>query len=575
MMLFRLFPFVGKYKKYAVLTPVCIFAEVVLEILIPFLMARMIDEGVMQKNVAVSIETGAVMIVAALFSLLFGALGGRYAAVSAAGMAKGVRSALFRKIQEFSFANADKFSSASLITRLTTDITFTQMAFMMVIRILVRGPLMLTFATAMTVYINPELSLVFFAAIPVLSVALAFLAMKAHPYFEKMFAKYDAMNAAVQETLIAVRVVKAFVREKQETDKFDFSARDVLAMQRRAEKIISYNMPVMMLSMNACMIAVLYLGGRQVVANMMTAGELVGFINYIHAILISLMVISMAFIGVVISKASVERICEVLNEQSDIADGRFPDLDVKDGSIVFEDVSFSYSKTAETPVLSHVSFDIKSGENIGIVGATGSSKSTLIMLIARLYDATQGRVMVGGNDVRDYALQKLRNSVAVVLQKNDLFSGTIAENLRWGNENASEEELFEAARMADAFDFVNSFPEAFKTVLGRGGTTVSGGQKQRLCIARALLKNPKIIIFDESTSAVDTATDRRIRQALAKKLSDVTRLTIAQRISSVKDCDRILVLHEGKINAFGTHDELMASNEVYRDTYLSQNKEAV
>ena len=574
-MLFRLFPFVGKYKKYAVLTPVCIFAEVVLEILIPFLMARMIDEGVMQKNVAVSIETGAVMIVAALFSLLFGALGGRYAAVSAAGMAKGVRSALFRKIQEFSFANADKFSSASLITRLTTDITFTQMAFMMVIRILVRGPLMLTFATAMTVYINPELSLVFFAAIPVLSVALAFLAMKAHPYFEKMFAKYDAMNAAVQETLIAVRVVKAFVREKQETDKFDFSARDVLAMQRRAEKIISYNMPVMMLSMNACMIAVLYLGGRQVVANMMTAGELVGFINYIHAILISLMVISMAFIGVVISKASVERICEVLNEQSDIADGRFPDLDVKDGSIVFEDVSFSYSKTAETPVLSHVSFDIKSGENIGIVGATGSSKSTLIMLIARLYDATQGRVMVGGNDVRDYALQKLRNSVAVVLQKNDLFSGTIAENLRWGNENASEEELFEAARMADAFDFVNSFPEAFKTVLGRGGTTVSGGQKQRLCIARALLKNPKIIIFDESTSAVDTATDRRIRQALAKKLSDVTRLTIAQRISSVKDCDRILVLHEGKINAFGTHDELMASNEVYRDTYLSQNKEAV
>ena len=574
-MLFRLFPFVGKYKKYAVLTPVCIFAEVVLEILIPFLMARMIDEGVMQKNVAVSIETGAVMIVAALFSLLFGALGGRYAAVSAAGMAKGVRSALFRKIQEFSFANADKFSSASLITRLTTDITFTQMAFMMVIRILVRGPLMLTFATAMTVYINPELSLVFFAAIPVLSVALAFLAMKAHPYFEKMFAKYDAMNAAVQETLIAVRVVKAFVREKQETDKFDFSARDVLAMQRRAEKIISYNMPVMMLSMNACMIAVLYLGGRQVVANMMTAGELVGFINYIHAILISLMVISMAFIGVVISKASVERICEVLNEQSDIADGRFPDLDVKDGSIVFEDVSFSYSKTAETPVLSHVSFDIKSGENIGIVGATGSSKSTLIMLIARLYDATQGRVMVGGNDVRDYALQKLRNSVAVVLQKNDLFSGTIAENLRWGNENASEEELFEAARMADAFDFVNSFPEAFETVLGRGGTTVSGGQKQRLCIARALLKNPKIIIFDESTSAVDTATDRRIRQALAKKLSDVTRLTIAQRISSVKDCDRILVLHEGKINAFGTHDELMASNEVYRDTYLSQNKEAV
>ena len=574
-MLFRLFPFVGKYKKYAVLTPVCIFADVVLEILIPFLMARMIDEGVMQKNVAVSIETGAVMIVAALFSLLFGALGGRYAAVSAAGMAKGVRSALFRKIQEFSFANADKFSSASLITRLTTDITFTQMAFMMVIRILVRGPLMLTFATAMTVYINPELSLVFFAAIPVLSVALAFLAMKAHPYFEKMFAKYDAMNAAVQETLIAVRVVKAFVREKQETDKFDFSARDVLAMQRRAEKIISYNMPVMMLSMNACMIAVLYLGGRQVVANMMTAGELVGFINYIHAILISLMVISMAFIGVVISKASVERICEVLNEQSDIADGRFPDLDVKDGSIVFEDVSFSYSKTAETPVLSHVSFDIKSGENIGIVGATGSSKSTLIMLIARLYDATQGRVMVGGNDVRDYALQKLRNSVAVVLQKNDLFSGTIAENLRWGNENASEEELFEAARMADAFDFVNSFPEAFETVLGRGGTTVSGGQKQRLCIARALLKNPKIIIFDESTSAVDTATDRRIRQALAKKLSDVTRLTIAQRISSVKDCDRILVLHEGKINAFGTHDELMASNEVYRDTYLSQNKEAV
>lgn len=574
-MLRRLFSYVGEYRKIALWTPVCILGEVVLEILIPYLMARMIDLGIMQKDAAFTFKTGGVMAAAALLSLLFGVLAGRFAAVSSAGFAKNVRSALFRKIQDFSFSNADKFASASLITRLTTDITFVQMSFMLIVRVFARGPLLLLFATGMAVYISPKLSLIFLFAIPALSAALAFMAFKAHPFFESMFKKYDAMNAAVQEALIAVRVVKAFVREKDEAKKFAFSSQDVLRMQRRAEKIVCYDMPVMMFSMNACMIAALYLGGRQVVFETMTAGELIGFINYIHAILISLMVISMAFIGVVISRASAERICEVLDETPELADGAFSDAQVENGAIEFDDVSFSYAKEAEKPVLSHVSFKIEAGQSIGIVGATGSSKSTLIMLIARLYDATRGRVLVGGRDVRDYSLKNLRNAVAVVLQKNDLFSGTIAQNLRWGDEHAADEELCEAAKMADAYDFVSSFPDGFNTMLGRGGTTVSGGQKQRLCIARALLKKPKIIILDESTSAVDTATDKRIRRALEKKLSGVTRLTIAQRISSVVDCDRILVMRDGKIDAFGSHDELMASNAVYRDTYISQNREAV
>lgn len=574
-MLRRLFSFVGEYRKIALWTPVCILGEVVLEIVIPYLMARMIDLGIMQKNAAFTFKTGGVMVVAALLSLTFGVLAGRFAAVSAAGFAKNIRSALFRKIQDFSFSNADKFASASLITRLTTDITFVQMSFMLIVRIFARGPLLLLFATGMAVYISPKLSLIFLFAIPALSAALAFMAVMAHPFFESMFKKYDAMNAAVQEALIAVRVVKAFVREKDEAKKFAFSSQDVLRMQRRAEKIVCYDMPVMMFSMNACMIAALYLGGRQVVFGTMTAGELIGFINYIHAILISLMVISMAFIGVVISRASAERICEVLDETPELADGAFSDAQVENGAIEFDDVSFSYAKEAENPVLSHVSFKIEAGQSIGIVGATGSSKSTLIMLIARLYDATRGRVLVGGRDVRDYSLKNLRNAVAVVLQKNDLFSGSIAQNLRWGDENAADEELYEAAKMADAYDFVSSFPDGFNTMLGRGGTTVSGGQKQRLCIARALLKKPKIIILDESTSAVDTATDKRIRRALEKKLSGVTRLTIAQRISSVVDCDRILVMNDGKIDAFGSHEELMVSNAVYRDTYISQNREAV
>lgn len=574
-MLRRLFSFVGEYRKIALWTPVCILGEVVLEIVIPYLMARMIDLGIMQKNAAFTFKTGGVMVVAALLSLTFGVLAGRFAAVSAAGFAKNIRSALFRKIQDFSFSNADKFASASLITRLTTDITFVQMSFMLIVRIFARGPLLLLFATGMAVYISPKLSLIFLFAIPALSAALAFMAVMAHPFFESMFKKYDAMNAAVQEALIAVRVVKAFVRERDEAKKIAFSSQDVLRMQRRAEKIVCYDMPVMMFSMNACMIAALYLGGRQVVFGTMTAGELIGFINYIHAILISLMVISMAFIGVVISRASAERICEVLDETPELADGAFPDAQVENGAIEFDDVSFSYAKEAENPVLSHVSFKVEAGQSIGIVGATGSSKSTLIMLIARLYDATRGRVLVGGRDVRDYSLKNLRNAVAVVLQKNDLFSGSIAQNLRWGDENAADEELYEAAKMADAYDFVSSFPDGFNTMLGRGGTTVSGGQKQRLCIARALLKKPKIIILDESTSAVDTATDKRIRRALEKKLSGVTRLTIAQRISSVVDCDRILVMNDGKIDAFGSHEELMASNAVYRDTYISQNREAV
>lgn len=573
-MYFKLLSCLGQFKKQAVLAPLMITAEVLLEIYIPFLMAKVIDQGIMKNDIGFIVRTGLLMIAAALCSLVFGALAARFASVASTGFAKQIRKALFDRIQDFSFANIDRFSTASLITRLTTDVTFVQNAFVMVIRILVRSPVMLVCATLMAVKMNPELSLVFVTAIPFLGASLAFMAFKAHPYFISMFAKYDTLNASVQEMLIAVRVVKAFVRSGFENKKFDDAATDLRDAQKKAEKIVILNMPVMNFSMQACLIAVVWFGGKLIIEGKMQTGELFSFLLYIGMILMALMMISIAFIGLVISQASVRRITEVLEEKSDISDAGGKNILPKDGSVVFENVCFSYSKRPDNLTLTDVSLNIKAGETVGIIGGTGSSKTTLVQLIPRLYDVFSGRVLVGGHDVREYRLPVLRRAVSMVLQNNVLFSGTIADNLKWGNEDASDEEILDACRAAQADGFITSFPDGYLTVLGQGGVNLSGGQKQRLCIARALLRKPKVLILDDSTSAVDTATDKKIRTALKEKLTATTTLIIAQRITSVMDADRIIVLDDGRINAAGTHDELMETNEIYRDVYLSQQKGA-
>lgn len=508
-MYFRLLSYLGKFKKQAILAPLAVIGEVALEIYIPFLMARIIDTGIAQKNVPFIVETGLLMIAAAVVSLACGAAAARLAAVAAAGFAMEIRKAVFGKIQDFSFSNTDRFSTASLITRLTTDITFVQNAFMMTIRALVRSPVMLVCATLMAVRINADLSMVFLVAIPFLGISLGVMSTLAHKHFLKMFAKYDAMNSSLQEILIAIRVVKAFVREKFENKKFNDVATDLRDAQKKAEKLVIFNMPLMNFSMQACLIAIVWFGGNFIIRGKMQTGELFGFLTYIGMILMSLMMISFVFIGIVISQASVRRLCEVLNEIPDIADTGRDGLEPADGSVVFENVSFSYSKRADNLTLKDISFAVRSGETVGIIGATGSSKTTLVQLIPRLYDVFSGRVLVGGHDVREYHLPVLRSAVAMVLQNNLLFSGTIEENLRWGDENAGEEEIRAAARAAQADGFVSSFPDGYKTFMGQGGVNVSGGQKQRLCIARALLKKPKILILDDSTSAVDTATDKK------------------------------------------------------------------
>lgn len=569
-----LFSHVGKYKKYALLSPQLIVGEVVMEVLIPFIMALIIDNGIKQHDIGYVVKMGALMTLMAIISLIFGALAGRVSAVAAMGFAKNLRSSVFRKIQSFSFANIDKFSTASLVTRLTTDITNVQMAFMMFIRGAVRSPIMLICATIMAVRMNSRLSIVFLCAIPLLGSAVIYILFKAHPRFEAMLSKYDNMNAKVQENLIGIRVVKAFVREDYEKKKFTENTESVRRSQVFAEKLVILAMPVMQFVMYGCIIAILWFGSSMAVGGDIETGQLASFITYVGQILMSLMMLSMLFIIFVISRASIQRIYEVLTEEPTITDAEDSDIYADDGSISFKNVSFSYFNDPNNLALENINLDIKSGETIGIIGGTGSSKTTLVHLIPRFYDSTNGEVWVGGHNVRDYSLDTLRNQVAMVLQKNVLFSGTIRDNLRWGNENATEEEITEACKAACAHDFITDFVDGYDTNLGQGGVNVSGGQKQRLCIARALLKKPKIIILDDSTSAVDTATDSSIRKAFREKLVDTTTIIIAQRITSVMDADKIIVMDDGKISAVGTHQELLAGNDIYREVYASQQKGA-
>ena len=562
-----------QYYKPTALTPVTVIGEVVLEVAIPFVMAKIIDVGISNQDIGYVVGMGGVMVLMAALSLLFGALAGRFSAVASAGFAKGVRGRLFHKVQDFSFANVDKFSTASLLTRMTTDVTYAQNTFLTVIRMLVRAPIMMICAIFMAVSINAELSLVFLVAVPIMGVGMYLIMSRAFPHFTKMFEAYDHMNADVQENLVAIRVVKAFVRHDYENKKFENTAEMVMAAQKKAEKIVIVGMPAMQLIMYACMIAVAWFGGNLIISGDMLTGELMSFISYIMQILMSLMMVSFAFVTIVISRASMKRIVEVLDEKIDVSDdGADQALTVQDGSIEFDDVCFSYAKREDNLTLEHINLHIKPGETVGIIGGTGAAKTTLVQLIPRLYDVFSGRLLVGGHDVKEYELETLRDAVAMVLQKNLLFSGTIRDNLKWGNENATDEEIEEACRAAQAYDFIAGFPDGYDTDLGQGGVNVSGGQKQRLCIARALLKKPKIIILDDSTSAVDTATDAAIRQAFRERLSDTTTIIIAQRISSVSDADKIIVMNDGRIDAVGTHEELLKTNAIYQEVYHSQQK---
>lgn len=574
-MIRKLFPYIGKYKIYAILAPIAVIVEVFLEVNIPRIMAKIVDIGIANRNLDYILKMGAMMIIIALASLILGALAARFASVASSGFAKEIRRNMFYKIQDYSFANMDKFPTSSLITRLTTDVTNTQMTFMMMIRMMIRAPIMLIMATFMAVSINARLSLVFMFAIPFMAIALYFIATRAYPKFRAMFKKLDRMNAVIQENLIGIRVVKAFVRGEYEEEKFKDIADQVRETQLRAERTVIWNMPIMQFAMYGCMLAISWFGGNLIISGNMLEGELMGFISYVTQILMSLMMISMVFVMLVISRASVSRIVEVMDEKPDITEKPDPEVLLEDGSIRFENVSFGYGGPDGNKVLENINLNIKSGEVAGIIGGTGSAKTTLVQLIPRLYDVIDGRVFVSGRDVRDYSLKTLRNAVAMVLQKNVLFSGTIKENLKWGNENASDEEIIEACKAAQAHDFIMSFPNGYDTVLGQGGVNVSGGQKQRLCIARALLKKPKIIILDDSTSAVDTVTDAKIREALKKDLAGTTVIIIAQRIASVIDADKIIVMDDGKINAIGSHKNLIETNPIYREVYESQQEGVV
>lgn len=572
-MLKKLTPFIQGYWLRSALASATVICEVLIEVYIPYLMADIINIGIANGDVSFIFRRGLLMIAMACLSLSMGALSGWFAADASAGFAKNLRAGLFRKVQGFSFANVDKFSTASLVTRLTTDVTNVQQSFMMVIRTLVRAPLMLIAATVMAVRLNAELATVFAFAIPLLGAFIIILGSKALPRFKAMLKKYDGLNAEVQENLIAIRVVKAFVREKHENERFTSSAEAVREAQAKAERLLVLGMPVSQYALYLCMIAVCYIGGHLIVAGDMLTGDLMSFISYVSQILSSLLMVSMMFVSLTMTRASMTRILEVLDEQNDITDDdASASLSVPDGSIEFRDVCFSYAKDPNNLTLSHINLKIRRGETIGIIGGTGSAKSSLVQLVPRLYDVLSGSVLVGGHDVREYKIKALRDSVSMVLQKNVLFSGTIRDNLRWGDAEATDAEVEDACRAAAAHDFITSFPAGYDTDLGQGGVNVSGGQKQRLCIARALLKRPKIIILDDSTSAVDTATDAAIRKALREELAGTTTLIIAQRIASVMDADRIVVMNEGTIADVGTHEELLERSEIYREVFESQQK---
>ena len=562
----------GKYLVMAILTPLLIVGEVVMEVSIPRVMADVVDTGINKHDINYVLKSGGLMVLMAIVSLAFGALAAWTSSIAGMGFGKEIRKKLFYKIQDFSFSNVDRFSSSSLITRMTTDITNTQNSFIMVIRSLVRSPIMLVSASIMAFSLNKELSMMFLVVVPILGTVLVTVITKAHPKFKHMLTRFDVLNARIQECLIGIRVVKAFVRGENENENFDEAAGAVRDAQKRAENIIIINMPAMQMVIYVCIILVLWFGGNMIIEGEMGTGNLVSFISYVNQILMSLMMVAMSFTMIVISKASINRIVEVLNDIPDIPDNGDADLEVKDGSIVFDKVCFSYKGDLSSCALRNIDLEIKSGETVGIIGGTGSSKSTLVQLIPRLYEVTSGSVKVGGIDVREYKQETLRNQVAMVLQKNVLFSGTIKENLRWGDKDATDEEIINACMAAQAHDFIMSFPEGYETVLGQGGVNVSGGQKQRLCIARALLKKPKVVILDDSTSAVDTATDSKIRQAFSRELKDTTTIIIAQRISSVCDADKIIVLENGRVNAVGTHEELLENNEIYKEVYQSQQK---
>ena len=561
---------IKEYKWASIATPVFMLLEVAVDTIIPLLMASIIDNGVNIGDTRHIYIMGVWMIVAALFGLLTGCLGAKYGAKAAMGFGKNLRAAMFRNIQTFSFANIDRFSSASLVTRMTTDVTNIQNAYMMLLRMAMRAPASIICAMAMSFFISPRLATIYLIAVIVLGALLLFISKAAMKYFDRAFKRYDDLNESVQENVSAIRVVKAYVREDYEKKRFSKAAQNIYDVFVKAESLVVYNSPLMQFTVYACILLISWLGAHMVVSSTLTTGDLMALLTYCMNILMNLMMLSMVFVMISLSLASARRISEVLNEQSTLHNPKEPLYDVPDGSISFKHVTFRYSDTAETPVLSDINLDIKSGETIGIIGGTGSSKSSLVNLISRLYDTDTGSVIVGGHDVREYDMDTLRNKVAVVLQQNVLFSGTILENLRWGDKNATTDECIAACKMACADDFIDSFPDKYNTYIEQGGTNVSGGQKQRLCIARALLKKPRILILDDSTSAVDTATDSKIRAALAKTIPGTTKLIIAQRISSVMDADRIIVMNDGKVDGFDTPENLLKNNEIYRDVYDSQ-----